>query len=169
MIIWNTAYFTVIQWSMTLCFITIEYAVSRKKMPHVPDCAISVISPGNWLLFPVWGKNVLCHRALRAWQLYWFPYLMLEISSSKMHISANRTQFSCIVSIKLLKASKSLGSILTAHNWQNWKRVFLTCPCHEIYKDEAVGLNSCKYTWKITIYVNMWNLGQFRESLIFCQ
>ena len=27
---------------------------------------------------------------------------------------------------------------LTAHNWQNWKRVFLTCPCHNIYRDEAV-------------------------------
>ena len=50
---------------------------------------------------------------------------------------------------------------LMAHNWQNWKRVFLTCPCHEIYKDEAVGLKSCKCTWKITIYMNMWNLGQF--------
>ena len=22
------------------------------------------------------------------------------------------------------------------------------CPCREIYKDEAVGLKSCKYTWK---------------------
>ena len=59
--------------------------------------------------------------------------------------------------------------VLTAHNWQKWKRVFLTCPCHEIYWDEAVGLKSCKYTWKITIYVNMWNLGQFRENMIFCQ
>ena len=58
---------------------------------------------------------------------------------------------------------------LTAHNWQKWKRVFLTCPCCEIYMDEAVGLKSYKYTWKITIYVNMWNLGQFRENLIFCQ
>ena len=29
---------------------------------------------------------------------------------------------------------------LMAHNWQKWKRVFLTCPCHEIYRDEAVGL-----------------------------
>ena len=38
-----------------------------------------------------------------------------------------------------------------------------------MYKDEAVGLKSCKYTWKITIYVNMWDLGQFREILIFCQ
>ena len=26
------------------------------------------------------------------------------------------------------------------------KRVFLICPCHKIYRDEAVGLKSCKYT-----------------------
>ena len=62
-----------------------------------------------------------------------------------------------------------VDGVLTAHNWQKWKRVFLTCPCHEIYRDEAVGLKSRKYTWKITIYVNMWNLGQFQEKLIFCQ
>ena len=48
------------------------------------------------------------------------------------------------------------------------KKSILTCPRHEIYRDEAVGLKSRKYTWKITIYVNMWNLGQFRENLIFC-
>ena len=58
---------------------------------------------------------------------------------------------------------------LTAHNWQKWKRGFLTCPCHKIYRDEAVGLKSCKYTWKITIFMKMWNLGQYRENLIFCQ
>ena len=33
---------------------------------------------------------------------------------------------------------------LTGGNWQKWKRAFLTCPCHEIYRDEAVGLKSCK-------------------------
>ena len=58
---------------------------------------------------------------------------------------------------------------LMGGNWQKWKRVFLTCPCHEIYRDEAVGLKSCKNTWKITIFVKMWNLGQSRENLIFCQ
>ena len=58
---------------------------------------------------------------------------------------------------------------LTAHNWQKWKRVFLTCLCHKIYRDKAVGLKSCKYTWKITIFVKMWNLGQYHENLIFCQ
>ena len=30
------------------------------------------------------------------------------------------------------------------NNWQKWKRVFLTCPCHEIDRDEAVGLKSFK-------------------------
>ena len=35
---------------------------------------------------------------------------------------------------------------LTAHNWQKWKRVFLTCPCHEVYRVEAVGLKSSNYT-----------------------
>ena len=58
---------------------------------------------------------------------------------------------------------------LTGDNWQKWKRVFLTCSCHEIYRDEAVSLKSCKNTWKITIFVKMWNLGQNRENLIFCQ
>ena len=58
---------------------------------------------------------------------------------------------------------------LTGGNWQKWKRVFLTCPCHKIYRDGAVGLKSCKYTWKITKFVKMGNLGQYRENLIFCQ
>ena len=58
---------------------------------------------------------------------------------------------------------------LTAHNWQKWKRVFLTCRCHKMYREEIVDLISWKYTWKITIFVNMWNFGQFRWNLIFCQ
>ena len=57
---------------------------------------------------------------------------------------------------------------LTGGNWQKWKRVFLTFLCHKIYRDEAVGLKSCKYTWKITKFVKMGNLGQYRENLIFC-
>ena len=61
------------------------------------------------------------------------------------------------------------GNQLTAHKWQKWKRVFLTCPCRKISRDEAVGLKSCKYIWKITILVKMWNLRQNRENFIFCQ
>ena len=35
---------------------------------------------------------------------------------------------------------------LTAHNWQELKRVFLTRPCHKIFRLEAVGLKSSKHT-----------------------
>ena len=63
----------------------------------------------------------------------------------------------------------AITSHLTAHNWQKWKRVFLTCPCHEIYRVQAVGLKSSNYAWKNMIFANMWNLGQFREKFIFCQ
>ena len=59
--------------------------------------------------------------------------------------------------------------LLMAHNWQKWKRVFLTCPYHKIFRDEAVGLNSCKYTWKITIFVKMWNSGQYHKNFKFGQ
>ena len=49
------------------------------------------------------------------------------------------------------------------------KQSIPVCPCHKIYRDEEVGLKSCRYTWKITTSVKMWNLGQYRENLIFCQ
>ena len=52
---------------------------------------------------------------------------------------------------------------LTAHNWQKWKRVFLTCLCHKIDRDEAVGLKSYKYTWKM----EMWNLGNIVKIWYF--
>ena len=67
------------------------------------------------------------------------------------------------------KCLRNSEMALTAHNWQKWKRVFLTCHWHKIDRDEAVGLKSCKNTWKITIFVKMWNLGQYHENLIFCQ
>ena len=38
------------------------------------------------------------------------------------------------------------------------------CACHEIYREEAVGVKSYNYTLKITIFVNMWNLGQFLQK-----
>ena len=69
----------------------------------------------------------------------------------------------------VIMADFSGKNALTGGNWQKWKRVFLTCPCHKIYRDEAVGFKSCKYTWKITKFVKMGNLGQYRENLIFCQ
>ena len=56
---------------------------------------------------------------------------------------------------------------LTAHNWQKWKRVFLSCPCNKMYRVEAVGLKSSNYTWKIMIFAIMSNLRQFREKWYF--
>ena len=50
---------------------------------------------------------------------------------------------------------------LMAHNWQKWRSRFLTCPCHKIYREEAVGLKSSSYTLNNKIFVNIWNLGQF--------
>ena len=50
----------------------------------------------------------------------------------------------------------SQNAVLTAHNWQKWKRVFLTWPCHEIYRDEAVGLKS-------DIYLKIYDLCEYVE------
>ena len=56
---------------------------------------------------------------------------------------------------------------LTAHNWQKWKRIFLTCPCHEIYRVDEVGFKKFQlYFKKLWLFVNMWNLGQFLEKFI---
>ena len=49
------------------------------------------------------------------------------------------------------------------------KKSILTCHCHKIYRDEAVGLkNLQKYLKNYDIYENV-KLGQNRENLIFCQ
>ena len=60
-----------------------------------------------------------------------------------------------------------LGLSLTAHNWQKWKWVFLTCPCHKIYRDEAVGLKVANileklgYLWKCKIWGNIVRIWYF--------
>ena len=77
--------------------------------------------------------------------------------------------YGCVLSHAIFVCMLIHSVRLTGGNWQKRKRVFLTCPCHEIYRDEAVGLKIFKNTWKITIFVKMWNLGQYLENLIFCQ
>ena len=54
-----------------------------------------------------------------------------------------------------------LERYLTAHNWQKWKSIFLTCPCHEIYMEEAIDQKSPNYTLEIMIFAQILNLGQF--------
>ena len=55
---------------------------------------------------------------------------------------------------------------LTAHNWRKWKCRFLTCPCHKIYRVEAVGVSISNYTYKITILV-CGILGNFVKNWYF--
>ena len=61
------------------------------------------------------------------------------------------------------------GCTQRAHNCQKWekKSIFSSCLCHKIYRVEAVGLYFNNYTFESTTFVSMWNLGQFRENLIF--
>ena len=85
---------------------------------------------------------------------------LMKVSTKLAVLVNNDKEFYTFASMKVYEASITNDKVrLTGGNWQKWKRVFLTCPCHEIYRDEAVGLKSCKNTWKITIFVKMWNLG----------
>ena len=45
----------------------------------------------------------------------------------------------------------------------------MTACVQNTYQYKVVGLKKSNYTLKITIFVSMWNLGQFHENLIFCQ
>ena len=111
-----------------LHWITMKYSVSRMKMPHVRECAISLIDQARIL-----------------WQTY-------------------------ILNKKISKEKFTWKKHLPAHNWQKWKSRFLTRHRHKIYGVEVFGLSISNYTYKITtFFVNMWNLGQFRKNLIFCQ
>ena len=72
-------------------------------------------------------------------------------SIAKTHTSNSRTIRKKTVNSHfwiLFKRQKELCSVFCVNGWQlaKMKRVFLTCPFHEIYRDEAVGLKSCKYT-----------------------
>ena len=72
-----------------------------------------------------------------------------------------------------------------AHNWQNWKSRFLTSPCHNIYRVEAVGLSLfnctfknydfCKYvefgaiSWKFDILlITAWSNLNLKILLLIC-
>ena len=48
--------------------------------------------------------------------------------------------------------------MLTAHNWQKWKRVLMICPCRKIYGIEAFGLK------KMQIYLKNYD---FCENVKF--
>ena len=118
--------------------------------------------------FDVEMASNLCRPFRRVSSRYHWRLHQIMGNCSKIYLP----DFECSCTIQYLAYKYILIMYLyglTAHNWQKWNRVFLTCPCHKIYRDEAVGLISRNYTWKITIFVKMWNLGQYRENLKFCQ
>ena len=107
---------------------------------------------GGWNFFAVWrgpGKNFainifhqasltcVCERSLNMG-------LISNVCFS--FTNSHKTVPTALSSVNKLAFCKKKS--LMAHNWQKWKRVFLTCPCHKIYSDKAVGLKSCKHIWK---------------------
>ena len=52
-----------------------------------------------------------------------------------------------------------------AHNQQKWEKILITCPRHKLNRIEAVCLENFNCTSKISIIVNMRDLGQFLETI----
>ena len=48
-------------------------------------------------------------------------------------LSTNK-DMACYVKKKLVQIKKPCNLKHCIHNWQKWKRTFLTCPCHKIFK-----------------------------------
>ena len=116
---------------------------------------------------PIWiDNNPYCHIVF--FTVAWYHYTRI-ITWLRLWLFRLFLSYSGVIGKTDGGENVSFMFELTGGNWQKWKWVFLTCPFHEIYRDEAVGLKSCKNTWKITIFVKMWNFGQNRENLKFCQ
>ena len=77
--------------------------------------------------------------------------MCFDMKNGKKHISVGQSQWTIVrmyggvetykiiiiifLNVRISKVSykeSSRSESLTAHNWQNWKRVFPTCPCHKI-------------------------------------
>ena len=58
---------------------------------------------------------------------------------------------------------------LTAHNWQKWKTVLLTCPCHDMYRDEAVDLKKMQIYLKNYDFCEYLEFGAISWKFDFCQ
>ena len=109
-------------------------------------------------------RNSFIHRVVKHWNT--LPRSAVEASTVNIFKSEvdvflstkyNLYAFTWLISYTLVSfAVEELQFVgLTARSWQKWKRVFLTCPCHKIYREEAVGLKRSNYTLEITIFVNV--------------
>ena len=81
--------------------------------------------------------------------------ILLYSSSFPPHPICEKSMGRCICfnGSQLAKMKKSIPDMFLPWNLQGW----------------SSWSKKCNYTWKVTISVKMWNLGQFRENLIFCQ
>ena len=131
------------------------------------ECTVTLY--GLWLLLFLQRLNARWHYM--AYDFYSFCNVWMQGNTIWPMTFTLSATFECTVTLYGLWLFEAVCTLilshLTSHNWQKWKRVFLTRPCHKIYRDEAVGLKCCKYTWKIPIFVKMWNLRQYREIWYF--
>ena len=156
----NTSVASGILWIHFQLFWNIDSSID-----HASTSNMTSILDDNVFWYTSWNVMKNCSAEKFLWITKWD-----ELRKSPMSIKwKGRKWDSSKPSFWNIRLTFYHGALLTGGNWQKWKRVFLTCPCHEIYRDEAVVLKSCKYTWKITIFVKMWNLGQYRENLMFCE
>ena len=77
-----------------------------------------------------------------------YPVYCLSVFDGVVHRKENRWSLS---QLKLAKIITFNGSQLVKMK----KNRFLTCPCHKIYRVEAVGLSMSNYTKKYDFYENV--------------
>ena len=121
---------------------TFAYLAPFSSMPNTYLSFLMKLSP----LYPVYA-TVSLYVAREDDQV--FPQCIYSVSffsvlrlSSTTWVFSDKQYLSGHNSTRIQKCAPILtnDSCLTAHNWQKLKRVFLTWTCHEIYRDEAVGL-----------------------------
>ena len=82
-------------------------------------------SSENWL-----GRNEISVQKMIT--VICFTYVLIRIFRFELLIKQLLTKY--------LVIEYHYISLLTAHHWQKRKSRFLKCPCHKIYRIEAVGL-----------------------------
>ena len=142
---------------------------------------LSVSSTGTQLRLPkIWGATTL-----------WQKQRSFCVRDKRSNLSCSRqicesitaTKYAAIRSNVIDKTSymhnkhrysKLITSIcvLTTHSdWQHWKRVFLPCYCHDIYRVEAVGqipitLQKLRYLWIFEIWGNFLKNRYFANNCL---
>ena len=81
---------------------------------------------------------------------------MMYHEATACHVTGDLVELLSITLLVLRCASKHKDCkgmvLLTAHNSQKGKSIFLPCPRHKIYRVEAVGLKNSNYTKKIRFF-----------------